>query len=33
MAGLWFEEFTVGRRFVHEIRRTVTDADTCCSAR
>jgi acyl dehydratase len=27
MAGLWFEEFTVGRRFVHEIRRTVTDAD------
>jgi acyl dehydratase len=27
MAGLWFEEFEVGRRFVHEIRRTVTDAD------
>lgn len=27
MAGLWFEQFTVGQRFVHEIRRTVTDAD------
>lgn len=27
MPGLWFEEFTVGQRFVHEIRRTVTDAD------
>lgn len=27
MAGLYFEEFTVGQRFVHEIRRTVTDAD------
>ncbi len=27
MAGLWFEEFEVGRRFVHEVRRTVTDAD------
>jgi len=27
MAGLWFEEFTVGARFVHEVRRTVTDAD------
>ena len=27
MAGLWFEEFEVGRRFVHEIRRTVTDMD------
>ena len=27
MAGLWFEEFAVGQRFVHEIRRTVTDAD------
>ncbi len=27
MAGLWFEEFEVGRRFRHEIRRTVTDAD------
>ena len=27
MAGLWFDQFTVGRRFVHEIRRTVTDAD------
>ncbi|HZZ35131.1 MAG TPA: MaoC family dehydratase [Caulobacteraceae bacterium] len=27
MAGLWFDEFEVGRRFVHEIRRTVTDAD------
>ena len=27
MAGLWFEEFAVGQRFAHEIRRTVTDAD------
>lgn len=27
MAGLWFEEFTVGRRFAHEIRRTVTESD------
>lgn len=27
MAGLWFEEFEVGRRFVHEVRRTVTDMD------
>ena len=27
MAGLWFDEFEVGRRFVHEVRRTVTDAD------
>lgn len=27
MAGLWFEEFEVGQRFVHEIRRTVIEAD------
>jgi len=27
MAGLWFEQFTIGQRFQHEIRRTVTDAD------
>ena len=27
MAGLWFQQFSVGQRFVHEIRRTVTDAD------
>nr|WP_242097167.1 MULTISPECIES: MaoC family dehydratase [unclassified Sphingomonas] len=27
MAGLWFEEFAVGQRFVHEIRRTVTEGD------
>ena len=27
MAGLYFDEFTVGRKFVHEIRRTVTDMD------
>ena len=27
MAGLWFEQFTVGQTFVHEIRRTVTDMD------
>ena len=27
MAGRWFEEFTVGQTFEHEIRRTVTEAD------
>ena len=27
MAGLYFEQFEVGRQFVHEIRRTVTDMD------
>jgi len=27
MPGIWFEQFTVGQRFVHEVRRTVTDAD------
>ena len=27
MAGLFFEEFTVGQRFAHEVRRTVTDMD------
>lgn len=27
MAGLWFQDFEVGRRFVHEIRRTVTEMD------
>lgn len=27
MAGLYFEQFTIGQRFTHEIRRTVTDAD------
>ena len=27
MAGLYFEQFAVGRRFVHAVRRTVTDAD------
>jgi acyl dehydratase len=27
MAGLYFEEFAVGRTFSHEIRRTVTDMD------
>lgn len=27
MAGLWFEDFAVGQRFVHEVRRTVTDMD------
>ncbi|MGH6877499.1 MAG: MaoC family dehydratase [Rhizomicrobium sp.] len=27
MAGLYFEEFTVGQTFVHPIRRTVTEAD------
>jgi acyl dehydratase len=27
MAGLWFEEFTLGQVFKHAIRRTVTEAD------
>ncbi len=27
MAGLWFEEFTVGQHFRHELTRTVTEAD------
>jgi acyl dehydratase len=27
MAGLYFEEFTVERRFVHDVRRTVTETD------
>jgi acyl dehydratase len=27
VAGLYFEEFVIGRKFVHEIRRTVTDMD------
>lgn len=27
MAGLYFEEFTVGHIFKHELRRTVTEAD------
>ncbi|WP_414884105.1 MaoC family dehydratase [Sphingomonas sp. Leaf412] len=27
VAGLWFEEFVVGQRFAHEVRRTVTDMD------
>ena len=27
MAGLYYEQFSVGQRFVHEIRRTVTDMD------
>ena len=27
MAGQWFEEFSVGQTFEHEIRRTVTEAD------
>ena len=27
MAGRWFEQFTVGQQFEHEIRRTLTEAD------
>lgn len=27
MAGLWFDQFQVGQRFAHEIRRTVTEMD------
>ena len=28
MAGVWFDELTVGQTFGHAIRRTVTEADT-----
>ena len=28
MAGLYYEKFSVGQSFVHEIRRTVTDMDS-----
>jgi len=27
MAGLYFEQFEIGQRFVHDIRRTVTETD------
>ena len=27
MAGLYFEDFSVGQHFVHEVRRTVTEMD------
>ncbi|MFO7277174.1 MAG: MaoC family dehydratase [Pseudomonadota bacterium] len=27
MSGLYFEEFTPGQRFVHKVRRTVTETD------
>ena len=27
MSGLYFEQFTVGQKFVHAVRRTVTEAD------
>ncbi len=27
MAGLYFEEFAVGQRFEHLVRRTVTETD------
>ena len=27
MAGLYFDQFSIGQRFVHEVRRTVTDMD------
>lgn len=27
MAGLHFEQFSIGQRFDHEVRRTVTDKD------
>ena len=27
MAGLWFEEFEIGMRFEHDVRRTVTETD------
>src|SRR5512146_452882 len=27
MPGLWFEQFSVGMRFAHEVRRTVTEMD------
>src|ERR1700744_888799 len=27
MSGLYFEEFEIGRKFIHDIRRTVTETD------
>ncbi|MEO7786942.1 MAG: MaoC family dehydratase [Sphingomicrobium sp.] len=27
MAGLYYDQFTVGRRFVHELRRTILESD------
>jgi acyl dehydratase len=27
MAGLYFDQFEIGQTFIHEVRRTVTDAD------
>ncbi|MES2987361.1 MAG: MaoC family dehydratase [Pseudomonadota bacterium] len=27
MAGLWFDQFEIGQRFMHEIRRTVIEMD------
>ena len=27
MAGLYFEQFDIGQRFIHDIRRTVTETD------
>ena len=27
MAGRWFEEFSIGQTFEHEVRRTVTESD------
>ena len=32
MAGLYFEELTVGRQFKHAIRRTVSEADNIHSS-
>ena len=34
MAGLWFEQFSIGQVFEHEVRRTVTESDNVwfCSA-
>jgi len=33
MAGLYFEQCSVGRTFAHEIRRTVTDMDNILFSR
>lgn len=33
MAGVWFDELSVGQRFEHPIRRTITETDNILSPR
>ncbi len=30
MAGRYFDDWTLGDRIAHDIRRTVTETDNCC---